>query len=269
MQVGLQSKTVMCRRLSIPYSTMDFVIFLQCAGKFWRNGMNAPCAESYEMLRILRAPDREQSKEWFPLLCMLMSSWWTWTLQMLPLFPPPPMMRPHLTWYPNTWRYHVNTHKSKIFMFGSNTPPTNSWTIKRSCQGVPAPGYSQVNNPLHSQQDFATHQLGVVLLLCPRRGCLHQIIALQLYTSIALGLIWSAKHPCEHVGVNQLGIKWPVNFPHAIVITGWTLVQSILVNTCLNTLWSIRHSTCHPPVWLFKRTKCSILIGLEVRQYKL
>ena len=150
----------------------------------------------------------------------------------------------------------THTNQKPLCLVPTPLPPTRgqSRVEIRSCQGVPAPGYSQVNNPLHCQQDFATHQLGVVLLLCPRRGCIHQTTALQLYTSIALGLTWSAKHPPEHVGVNQLGIKWMAcEFPmmyiirHAIVITGWTLVQSILVNTCLNTLWSIRHSTYDLP----------------------
>ena len=206
------------------------------------------------------APDREQR---FPLLCLLMSYWWTWTFRfwcknwkcilwhyrcLLPL--PLMICSPCSTWYPNTWKYHVN--QKSLCLAQTPLPPTRGQSrVKiRSCQGVPAPG----QQTLHSQQDFATHQLGVVLLLCPRKGCLHQTTALQLYTSITLGLTWSAKHPPEHVGVNQLGIKWMAcEFPmmyiirHAIVITGWTLVQSILVNICLNTLWSIRHSTYDLP----------------------
>ena len=163
------------------------------------------------------APDREQR---FPLLCLLMSYWWTWTFRfwcenwkcilwhyrcLLPL--PLTICSPCSTWYPNTWKYHVN--QKSLCLAQTPLPPTRgqSRVEIRSCQGVPAPG----QQTLHSHQDFATHQLGVVLL-CSQVLGEGASIKSQLYSYTTHlhhpGTNLSAKHPPEHVGVNQRGTKF-------------------------------------------------------------
>ena len=103
----------------------------------------------------------------------------------------------------------THTNQKSLCLVPIPLPPTRgqSRVEIRSCQGVPAPG----QQTLHSQQDFATHQLGVVLLCSQVRGEGASIKS-QLYSYTTHlhrpGTNLSAKHPPEHVGVNQLGTKF-------------------------------------------------------------